>query len=567
MVHGSGTRKLRRRGIQALRIMLVVSVLLLIHLRFEQMSAKHRVDGMKEISPETIREFLPEAETVASDGMASLLDASGETVGYAMQTSPQADDIIGFSGPTNVLLVFNDDWRLLGLKILESGDTPSHVEQIRRDTKFLLHFNGKSKKELATQRAVDGTSGATLTALAIQKSISRELGGRKGIPIYYPPPTLNAVRKLFPDADHIVTRSPSEFAWTVMNTSGKSLGTVLSTMSASQVQSNTIGYQGPTDTLIGLDLDGRVVGIVPDRTYDNEEFVYYVRMDDYFLSLFNGSTVDELSELDLQEAGIEGVSGATKTSMAMAREVIRTARAEQLYVAGTHHDRYSYVKNFLIDMGTLALVSLALIVAMTRLRRRRIGRIVLPAFMVAYLGFFNGDMVSLALIAGWARHGLPFLDIGLLVLCAVAFVLPMATRHNVYCHHICPHGALQQLLRRVTKRRYRLNRRLASLLSYIPGILLAVCVLVAMSSTKFSLVNLEAFDAWIFQVAGWATILIAIVGLVASLFVPMAYCRYGCPTGFLLNFLRLNARSDKWSRIDWAALGLAGVSLGLWCLG
>ena len=73
-----------------------------------------------------------------------------------------------------------------------------------------------------------------------------------------------------------------------------------------------------------------------------------------------------------------------------------------------------------------------------------------------------------------------------------------------------------------------------------------------MLSLPVSLVDIEPFDAWVFRVAGWATITVAIVGLVASLFVPMAYCRYGCPTGALLKFLQVSLAQRA---LDDAGLG------------
>ena len=86
--------------------------------------------------------------------------------------------------------------------------------------------------------------------------------------------------------------------------------------------------------------------------------------------------------------------------------------------------------------------------------------------------------------------------------------------------------------------------------------LLAWCVLVGMTTLGFSLVDIEPFDAYVFRIAGWATITVAVVGLAASLFVPMAYCRYGCPTGAVLQWLRFHTGSDRWSIRDWAALAL-----------
>ena len=50
----------------------------------------------------------------------------------------------------------------------------------------------------------------------------------------------------------------------------------------------------------------------------------------------------------------------------------------------------------------------------------------------------------------------------------------------------------------------------------------------------------------------------------ASLFVPMAYCRYGCPTGAMLTYFKFNSRTDRWSRRDWLALALLAIALGIW---
>ncbi|MCA9071915.1 MAG: hypothetical protein KDA84_23465, partial [Planctomycetaceae bacterium] len=65
----------------------------------------------------------------------------------------------------------------------------------------------------------------------------------------------------------------------------------------------------------------------------------------------------------------------------------------------------------------------------------------------------------------------------------------------------------------------------------------------------------------IFRIAGTATIGIFVVGLVASLFVPMAYCRFGCPTGALLGYLRFHGQSDRFTRKDAAAIGLLAMAL------
>ena len=141
-----------------------------------------------------------------------------------------------------------------------------------------------------------------------------------------------------------------------------------------------------------------------------------------------------------------------------------------------------------------------------------------------------------------------------------AICIPMTTRQNIYCSHLCPHGAAQQLLRNRLPWRARVPNWLARYLKRIPVLLLTGGGILGMTNSSFSLVNIEPFDAWVFGVAGSITILIAIVGLGASLFVPMAYCRFGCPTGAMLNFLKRSGHSDRWAARDWLAVGLVATA-------
>ena len=73
---------------------------------------------------------------------------------------------------------------------------------------------------------------------------------------------------------------------------------------------------------------------------------------------------------------------------------------------------------------------------------------------------------------------------------------------------------------------------------------------------------LEPFDAYLFRVAGWASIGIAVAGLAWSLVTPLAYCRYGCPTGALFKLLRFTGDGDRFGVRDWlAAFCVAAVVL------
>ena len=337
-------------------------------------------------------------------------------------------------------------------------------------------------------------------------------------------------------------------------------------MATSPYADNVIGYQGPTKTLIGFDPAGFCQGIAIDKSYDNEPYVGYVREDDYFKSLFNGLGLKDLVEIDSQIEPIEGVSGATMTSMAVTDGLLLAAQQhrEALTVSVEREDS-SGLRWIGRDLGTLIVIAMGTIIAMTSLRGNRYVRIGFQLVLIGYLGLANGAMVSQAMIAGWAKSSIPWQTAcSLVMLTAAAMIAPFTTGRNVYCTHLCPHGAVQQLVKNRVRWQLRMSNQMVRWLKTVPALLLVWCVVVTMAALSFSLVDIEPFDAWVFRVAGWTTISIAIVGLVASLFVPMAYCRYGCPTGALLGYLRFHSRSDHWSRPDTFAVLLTCIAVGLW---
>jgi len=564
----SGSR--RRIAVHGIRVLLFTLILVLIHVRHVRHVAEQQTELLAPADLEQVLEFYPTATRIAdqvdANGRRAVYDAEEKLLGIFLQTSPQSDHILGFSGPTNLRIAFGPDDCIVGVCILSSRDTREHVKQVRQDERFLQAFRGQTWKEAASQTAVDAVSGATLTSLAIREAINHRLGGDRFSLRFPDPLTVDEARRLFADA--VAVEADQRSLWHVSNDRNTKIGTILRTSPAADP---IIGYQGPTEALIGFDRNQRVIGMVLGKSYDNDPYVSYVRDNEYFLALFNNKVLAELAKFDLEEAEVEGVSGATMTSMAIARGLVLAAaeHRDKLAIPPPREVdsflRWPQVQWSLRDFGTAAVVFAGLIVGCTSLRSNRVARLLLQLLLIGYLGLINGDMLSQALMVGWSQNGVPWRNAGGLVfLTMAAFLVPLTTRRNIYCSHLCPHGAAQQLLKNRLPWQLHLPRWLKTILLLVPATLIAWSIVVAMAALPFSLVDIEPFDAWVLRVAGWATITIAIVGLVASLFVPMAFCRYGCPTGATLNFLRFNSRSDRWARRDWLAVGLMVLAVVLW---
>jgi hypothetical protein len=265
--------------------------------------------------------------------------------------------------------------------------------------------------------------------------------------------------------------------------------------------------------------------------------------------------------------GVEGVSGATMTSQAVAAGIVRAAVDH----AGRRIARpngSSWLGSSWLAVakgidgpqwGGLGVIAVGIVTAFTRLRGTWFGRLALPIAVLAYLGFGAGALLSQAQVWGWAQAGVPRGAVVLAALAVAAVVLPVTTRRNVYCAHLCAHGAAQQLLVRLVKPKRSLPGWLRPVLVALPWMLLAVAILTAVLHWPLALVDLEPFDAYLPTVAGIAALVLFAVSLVASCFVPMAYCRHGCPTGALLDHLRLHRRADRLTWRDGLLLGCLAV--------
>ena len=61
--------------------------------------------------------------------------------------------------------------------------------------------------------------------------------------------------------------------------------------------------------------------------------------------------------------------------------------------------------------------------------------------------------------------------------------------------------------------------------------------------------------------AGWPLASMAARNACRSLVTPLAYCRYGCPTGALFKLLRFTGDADRFGARDWLAAACVALVL------
>ncbi len=505
------------------------------------------------------RAFFPTAKRLKSGSGQTLIveDPVGNTLGRLLTTSPDADSIVGYSGPSNVLVAIDNQERILGTRILSSDDTPEHVDTLRDNPTFDKAFHNWKPGSEPTPK-LEGYAGSTLTAQSIAESIQKRLSGNY-VSLRFPAPlSLKEIQETgFPDATSYEPNIPRLGWHLVHGPNNSSLGYVVRT---SPYGDDILGYKGPTESLIGMELDGlRLRKVVMRTTYDTAEYASRIPEEGVFLKDLTQWNAREWAKRDLSRSVLDGVAGATMTSHAIEAGIKARFVEDFKDLPAVKVDRPAQLRS----AAMIFFVVGGLLMTFTPLHGRPRLRRAWQILLVAGLGLWLGQLLSLSLLAGWSRHGLPWSQApALLVLGAIALLVPWSARRQLYCHHACPHGAAQELLGGFKRLHVAVPARLHAWLAKLPFVVLSGAFLAALVWPRWSLGQVEPFDAWVLGAAVALPLTLAIAGLSLSVFVPQAYCKYGCPTGALLRFVRSSSQQEAWTRRDtWAAGVLAAGAL------
>ena len=306
------------------------------------------------------------------------------------------------------------------------------------------------------------------------------------------------------------------------------------------------GYGGPVPLKIHIDKDGRLTAIEAEPNAESPSF--FDRAKELF-SRWQGKTIDEAMAED-----VDAVSGATFSSKAIIENVQRgLAYAKQRSQLGedgsvgalgtSAPSIVGSVGNSVGALGTSAPPIVALIVVLlgaivplfTSNRRLHLVQLVVN---VVVLGLWTGTFVSYTLFLRLFAGGVSLSAIGTLaaplLMLIVALLYPLAGRSGHYCAHVCPFGSAQELAGKLSRRKLRITPRVLRVLTALRNLLWGVLMALLLTGTCSAWIDYELFTAFIYSSASVWVIVLAMLFLVLSVWVPRPYCRFVCPTGALL---------------------------------
>lgn len=345
---------------------------------------------------------------------------------------------------------------------------------------------------------------------------------------------VNIIEPVFPGATQIDYCKTATGACHVRAPSGKVLGYLLC---SSPYCDDIKGYAGPVPLVIALDTAGTIRSIVLLENNETGAFISRLERSEFF-EKWKG-----LSTHAVADAHIDAVSGATMTSAAIIASVRKRCGLYAGSTAGSPRTKYSrMVLPFLFMLP--GLFSMLFPGPLRKLRP------LLLFSNVIILGFASGTLFSIALFKGWALHGIDFSSQWpLIMLFALDIILGLFTGKNLYCGYICPFGSAQELAGKIKRSWHtRLPHWLHVPLHYGRSVTLAAIFLVTFIYTGFDPSVAEPFSAFLFRSAPLSAFILAGILLIISVVRPRFWCIALCPTGLILDMLRIHR--TQWTRSD-----------------
>jgi transcriptional regulator of nitric oxide reductase len=155
------------------RLLLLILLVPLFTLSAQRGGGRNRTPLHTEISnKEIVQRVYPEATKVEklNDYWYTIVDDSGKRYGYAMISVELCKDIIGYNGPTPIMLITDQTYIVRQVALMSHHETPAYIRMME-EAGFFNRWNGKALKDLP-QLEVDAVSGATLTAIAVQRNVT-----------------------------------------------------------------------------------------------------------------------------------------------------------------------------------------------------------------------------------------------------------------------------------------------------------------------------------------------------------------------------------------------------------
>ena len=313
------------------------------------------------------------------------------------------------------------------------------------------------------------------------------------------------------------------------------------------------GFTDEINILFAVDEDDKILGL---RVISSRETPYYFRMvrSSGFFEKIIGNNFDRLGE-------VKAVSGASISSKAILDDLQSSASLamKEIFLREIPQSKSSSIISLYLQPRIIALsVVLLLGLSLHFFKSNRTLRWVVFGLSVAVIGFWLKTPFSLPHIFQIASLQVPLSSNPYLVVLGGFVILTTILFGPLWCAYLCPYAGLQELASRLGKN----QRWHPSLKTIKTGRELRWLILFAALALYFlfgirSAAEIEPFFHLFSNKLTAIGLVLVVVTLAGSFFIPRFWCRFFCPTGACLillsshrKFFKRVAKGVESSRID-----------------
>lgn len=340
-----------------------------------------------------------------------------------------------------------------------------------------------------------------------------------------------AIKAALPEADRFEQLSGETYAAFQSNSDEALIGYV--------TIGEAVGYGGPIQLAVAVDLDGVVVGTAVAEHVETPSFFDRVA-DGGFLEQLLGKPFSDPFEL---EADLDGVTGATYTARALAEATVQGSRL----IAGEHlgldvpEILPPPIQFGIPEITVLALFAVGYFAHQRKFKYKKQARWGMLLTGMFVLGFWYNQPLTISKINTFLLGFWPQWQTNLywyFLLGGILFVLT-ADNKNAYCAWFCPFGAAQDCMGAIGGARLTGPRKYRRLFIWLQRGLAWGAIVLALLFRNPGISSYEVFGT-LFSFTG-STTLFALLGiiLVMSLFVKRPWCNFLCPLDPVYDIIRL----------------------------
>ncbi len=327
--------------------------------------------------------------------------------------------------------------------------------------------------------------------------------------------TASDCQSIFPEVDAVEKSDDSQF----------NLSDVLNSLVGYAYASRgEQGYGGRVPVITFVDVNNVIRGIKLGENYESDEYLA-IAVKKGILTQWNGVPRNQVTN-----TVVDAVAGATISCQAIISGVQNSASEQLLAIPF----EFWTVEN-IVSLSLLIVLVFACFYPKRVIKYRTI----LQILTVIVFGFWLGRLMSFVQFVNWLSGGVNWqIQFIVLMLMGLSIIIPIVFGKAFYCTWVCPFGAAQELCGKACSKKLQISTKRARFLQLLRERLFTILLLFLWTGYSFDLTLLEPFSAFSLSKFSYWFIGFASIFLIASVFIPRVWCRFFCPTGFILDWIR-----------------------------